>query len=200
MKKRRKVLICYKCGGKGHPAKVCPTEDDVQDVDEAESDQQENLMGGIEWADDSCTDLNEVRYSGDKDPARQPLLAFIDSGAVDNVLPKDVCAHVPLEKTARSRSGMGFRGANGAHIHHYGQRRFPVETELGNVMNTRWEVADVRKPLISAARVLEKGHRLVLDDNPRMLCKDGNVIPLERHGSLFAVRLWVSRPGFTRQG
>ena len=121
MKKRRKVLICYKCGGKEHPAKVCPSEDDVQDVDEAETDQQDNLMGGIDWADEPSTDLNEVRNGGGKVPTRQPLLAFIDSGAVDNVLPKDVCAHVPLEKTARSRSGMGFRGANGALIHHYGQ-------------------------------------------------------------------------------
>ena len=108
--------------------------------------------------------------------------------------------HVPLEKTARSRSGMGFRGANGAHIHHYGQRRFPVETELGNVINTRWEVADVRKPLISAARLLEVGNKLVLDDNPRIVCKRGHVIPLKKHGNLFVVQLWVNKSGFTRQG
>ena len=30
-------------------------------------------------------------------------------------------------------------------------------------MNTTWDVADVRKPLISASRLLERGHKLVLD-------------------------------------
>ena len=30
-------------------------------------------------------------------------------------------------------------------------------------MNTTWEVADVRKPLLSASRLLERGHKLVLD-------------------------------------
>ena len=46
---------------------------------------------------------------------------------------------------------------------HYGQRRFRVKTSAGSSMNTTWEVADVRKPLISASRLLERGHKLVLD-------------------------------------
>ena len=47
-------------------------------------------------------------------------------------------------------------------------------------MNTTWEVADVRKLLISASRLLEKGHKLVLDEKPRIQCKNGDTIPLER--------------------
>ena len=27
-------LVCYKCGGKAHPARLCPLADDCQDVDE----------------------------------------------------------------------------------------------------------------------------------------------------------------------
>ena len=67
-------------------------------------------------------------------------------------------------------------------------------------MNTTWEVADVRKPLISASRLLERGHKLVLDEKPRIQCKNGDTIPLERTGSLFAVRLWIPKGGFHRQG
>ena len=65
-------------------------------------------------------------------------------------------------------------------------------------MNTTWEVVDVRKPLISASRLLEKGHKLALDEKPRIQCKSGDTIPLERTGSLFAVRLWIPK-GFHRQ-
>ena len=55
-------------------------------------------------------------------------------------------------------------------------------------MNTTWEVADVCKPLISASRLLERGHKLVLDEKSRIQCKNGDTIPLERTRSLFAVR------------
>ena len=58
-------------------------------------------------------------------------------------------------------------------------------------MNTTWKVADVRKSLISASRLLERGHKLVLDEKARIQCKNGDTIPLERSGSLFAVRLWI---------
>ena len=30
---KKKRLICHKCGGKGHPATLCPSADDRQDVD-----------------------------------------------------------------------------------------------------------------------------------------------------------------------
>ena len=60
-------------------------------------------------------------------------------------------------------------------------------------MNTTWEDADVRKPLISASRLLERGHKLVLDEKPRIQCKNGETIALERTGSLFAVRLWIPK-------
>ena len=66
-------------------------------------------------------------------------------------------------------------------------------------MNTTWEVADVRKPLISASRLLERGHKLVLDEKPRIQCKNGETIPLERTGSLFAVRLWIPK-SFHQEG
>ena len=54
-------------------------------------------------------------------------------------------------------------------------------------------------PLISASRLLERGHKLALDEKPRIQCKNGNTILLERTGSLFAVRLWIQK-GFHRQG
>ena len=66
-------------------------------------------------------------------------------------------------------------------------------------MNTTWEVTDVREPLISASRLLERGHKLVLDEKPRIQCKNGHTIPRERIGSLFAVRWWIPK-GFHRQG
>ena len=83
------------------------------------------------------TERNDRTRSG------KELLAFVDSGAVDNVVPKSVSTEYPLEATSKSQSGVGFKGANGSHIKLYGQRRFRVKTRAGNNMNTTWEVADV---------------------------------------------------------
>ena len=35
---RKKRLICNRCGGKGHPARLCLSGDDCQDVDEVGTD------------------------------------------------------------------------------------------------------------------------------------------------------------------
>ena len=51
----------------------------------------------------------------------------------------------------------------------------------------------------SASRLLEVGHKLVLDEKSGIQRKNGDTIPLERTGSLFAVRLWIPK-GFHWQG
>ena len=198
---KKKSLICYRCGGKGHPARLSPSGDDCQDVDEVGtepfSDADSDLFG-LDWGGDLVVTINSVTERNDRTRSGKELLAFVDSSAVDNVLPKSVCTVYPLEATSKSQSGVGFMGANGSHIKHYGQRRFRVKTSAGSNMNTTWEVAYVRKSLISASRLLVRGHKLVLE-KPRIQCKNGDTIPPERTGSLFAVRLWIPK-GFHRQG
>ena len=98
----------------------------------------------------------------DRTRGGKELLAFADAGAVDSVLPKSALTEYLLEATSKPQSGVGFKGANGSHIKHYGQRRFRVKTSAGSNKKTTWEVADVRKPLISVSRLLERGHKLVL--------------------------------------
>ena len=162
---------------------------------ELSSDADSDVFG-LDWGDDPVVTINSVTERNDRTRVGKELLAFVDSGAVDNVLPKSVCTEYLLEATSKSQSGVGFKGANGSHIKHHGQRRF---RSAGSNMNTTWEVADVRKPLISASRLLERGHKLVLDEKPRIQCKNGDTIPVERTSRLFAVRLWVPK-GFHRQG
>ena len=118
---KRKRLICYKCGGSGHLARPCPSADDCQDVDEvgteSSSDANSDLFG-LGWGDDPATTINSVTERNDRACGGKELLAFVDSGAVDTVLPKSVCTECPLEATSKSQSGVGFKGANGSHIKH----------------------------------------------------------------------------------
>ena len=136
---RRKRLICCRCGGKGHPARLCQPADDCQDVDEVgtepSSDADSGLFG-LDWGDDPIATINSVTKRNDRTRGGKELLAFVDSGAVDNVLPKSICTEYLLETTSKSQSGVGFKGANGSHIKHYGQRRFRVKTSAGSNTNT----------------------------------------------------------------
>ena len=123
---KKKRLICYRCGGKGHPARHCPSGDDCQDVDEVgtepSSDADSDLFG-LDWGDDSIATINSVTERNDRTRSGKELLTFVDSCAVDNVLPKSVCTEYALEATSKSQSGVGFKGANETHNKHYGKRR-----------------------------------------------------------------------------
>ena len=61
-------------------------------------------------------------------------------------------------------------------------------------MNTTCEVVDVRLALFSASRLLQR-----VDEKPRIQCKNGDTIPLERTSSLFAIWLWIPK-GFSQAG
>ena len=83
------------------------------------------------WGDDPTATINSVTKRNDRTRGGKDLIAFVDSGAVDNVLPEVSVCRVPLEATSKSQSGVGFKRANGSPTKHYGQRRFRVKTCAG---------------------------------------------------------------------
>ena len=48
------------------------------------------------WGDDPTATINSVTERNDKIRGGKELLAFVDSGALDNVLPKSVCTEYTL--------------------------------------------------------------------------------------------------------
>ena len=101
-KRKKWVLVCYNCGGKGHPARLCPTPSDHaghavdEEGDTEEESSDEGDMCGVEWE-------SELNGTGDEDDdilgmgcesAEQSkwerLAAVVDSGAAENVLPVGV--------------------------------------------------------------------------------------------------------------
>ena len=79
--------------------------------------------------------INFVTDRSDRAWCGKELLAFVDYGAVDDVLPKMVCTEYLLEMASKSQCGFAFKGANGSHIKNYGQRRFRVKTSVRSNMN-----------------------------------------------------------------
>ena len=113
---KKKRLVCYKCGGEGHPARLCPSADDCQAVDEVRTEPSSDADSDLfvsDWRDDPIAGINSVTGRRNRTRCGKELLAFVDSGAVDNVLAKMMCIEYPLVTTSKSQSGVGFKGANG---------------------------------------------------------------------------------------
>ena len=109
---------------------------------------------------------------------------MVDSGAAENVLLAGVCNHVKLSATRRSDAGIGFRGAGGKTIRNHGQRKFKVRMRDGHVAGTTWQVADVKRPLMSVAKMVAAGYRVHFDSkDPRIVRPKGDVFPLQKAGN-----------------
>ena len=72
-----------------------------------------NMPRFADWGDDPTATINSVTERNDRTRVVKELLAVVDSGAVDNVLPKSVCTEYILEATSKSQSGVGCKGAKG---------------------------------------------------------------------------------------
>ena len=128
------------------------------------------------------------------------LAVAVDSGAADNVLPADACSHVKFRATRRSDAGKGFHGAGGEQIRNHGQRKFKVRSTDGHVAGSTWHVADVKRPLMSVAKMVAAGDRVNLDrKDPRTVRPKGDVIPLRKDGNAFVIDLWVRKDATSRR-
>lgn len=214
-------IQCYGCGGIGHPQRLCPNQ-----AYNVEDDQGEELEQDAEEQVDLCAlDAMPVHYEptveirnmfglltiDDEDADDEPLYALeqhgtdgwakltavVDSGAGDNVMPKRMVEWVPTVPTAKSKAGRGFRGPGGERIDNLGEKRVEVFTNTGQRRRTTWQVADVRRPLISAIKVAQAGNAVNLDEaHPHIKNKKtGEKTELRWEGNVCVMDLWVKVPG-----
>ena len=167
------------------------SETQVQTVIDHDQQRQGSAIGGL------CT-LLPVRRQGIS-AMRSPdewteLEVTVDSGACISVMPIASCEGIDILENELSRSGAEYEVANGATIPNLGERRCEVMT-VGSLQPKRitFQVADVHKPLLSISGCADMGFDCFLGQHGGQL-RDritGELIPLERHGSLYTVRMWI---------
>jgi hypothetical protein len=131
--------------------------------------------------------------------------AVVDSGAVHSVTPPGlfpgrVCPS-PWSKTGR-----GYRAANGTRIANLGQVQVPFSTAEGHRCAIPFQVAPVEQPLLSVAHLTEAGNRVTLGDKDGQVVNvaTGRTIALERRGRVYIMKMFVpdaaAQAPFRRQG
>ena len=155
-----------------------------------------NMFGYLESDDGGVEmELNGLETKDEKNGWRR-LTVVVDSGAGENVMPVGVLDFAPIKPTPRSKAGKGFRGAGGEQIANHGEQRVICKTKEGQTRRTTWQVADVRRPLMSVSRMAAAGNEIILNGhNPRVINKKTNeVTHLRREGNVYVLDLWVQLP------
>ena len=123
----------------------------------------------------------------------------VDSGACVTTMPSGLCLGISIIDNDLSRSGVEYEVANGESIANLGERRCQVMT-VGSMIPKQitFQVADVHKPLLSITACSDMGFDcyLVKEGGSLRNRMTGEVIPRERRGSLYSLRMWVRQdPG-----
>ena len=79
-------------------------------------------------------------------------------------------------------------------------------SENGAIMNMKWQVVDVHKPLLVVSQLVEAGHDVVFSPNgSHIQIKGGEKLPLRKTGGVYELEVWLkspdqqpSQPGFNR--
>ena len=86
----------------------------------------------------------------------------VDSGAAEKLMPRSMFPEIGIIQTERSKNGKGFKGPGGEHIKNNGQQIMSVRTSEGFVRKSTWQVADVRRPLVSASHTIHAENDLFI--------------------------------------
>ena len=114
----------------------------------------------------------------------------VDSAADESCWPKGQGDAFP---TMPSKRNILLKTANGGSMGHYGEKDVTFRNESdGELVGLKFQVTDVRKPLLAVRRLVEKGHIVSFgpEDDQNFICNTvtGRRIPMERKGGSFIIK------------
>ena len=145
--------------------------------------------------------LEEIDYV---EGAENSLEITIDSGASENVMGSSMAPSIPTSTSPGSRAGVEYLAANGAKMRNQGEKLVPVVTKDGFKCDLKMQVTDVKRPLMSVARICDAAHRVTFgSEGGTIESLDGKCkVPFDRVHNVYRLRVRIAEDvaGFHRQG
>ena len=118
----------------------------------------------------------------------------VDSGASATVISYDVLPTIPAEGP---NPDIQYVIGDGTKIHHMGTNTFTAHMDNGQVRKLTATVTEVNKCLLSVSNIVAAGSRVGIDDSGSYIESKatGKVIPLERRGGMYVLKMWVAKKG-----
>ena len=129
--------------------------------------------------------------------------SVMESGSSDHVLGPHMFPQVPVRPSEGSRRGQVYAAAGGKSIANEGEQHLALLNNERAPAPLVYQVADVRKPLTSIARLCDRGNRIVFGKGGGIIqnLKNGTCTPFRREGSIYYLDLWHdTQAPFQRQG
>ena len=100
----------------------------------------------------------------------------------------------PLLPSAGSKAGVKYVTANGTEMPNRGEQRVRVQTKEGAMCMLKMQVTDVRKPLMSVAKICDTGHKVTFSSHGGEIIdlKTGDITKFDRVDDVY--RLEVNLP------
>ena len=119
------------------------------------------------------------------------VTVVVDSGAAENVMPRSMFPEISTEEKERSKKGKGSKGRGGEHIK-MGSDLCPSELLNDSGARATWQVADVRRPLVS----IQAGNDLFIGKNEVYMTtkKKQEISVLRKEGNVYMFDLFVKAP------
>ena len=142
------------------------------------------------------TELNAVS----QEPTWRHIEAVVDSGAAESVAPPSLAPWAPMEESPGSRRGQHYLSASGERLPNLGQKTLDVVTEDGMAATTKFQIADVTRPLCAVSKICDQ-------DNVVVFTRDGGFVegptgmrmPFRRERNVYLMDTYALEPaGFTR--
>ena len=112
----------------------------------------------------------------------------VDSGAEDSVWPASHVSWHKVKESEDSARGIGFVAANGEKMKNYGSTQVLFHKD-GKAKKMNFSVTDCKKPLASVSKIVDKGNRVVFDEDESYIQNKvtGEKIILERERGTYVM-------------
>jgi hypothetical protein len=136
----------------------------------------------------------------------QYIEGVMDSGAEESVAHPSMSPQYPVVPSVGSRSGQCYTSASGDEIPNLGEQTLPLVTNEGYEFDSKYQSADVSRPLNSVSQICDAGGE---DGQLVLFSKWGGTIlnleswrktPFDRSGGIYTLGAWVKPPGSTAPG
>ena len=119
----------------------------------------------------------------------------LDSGAFDWVFNPKTAQAFELKETESSKAGLNYSAANGSTIENYGQRNLKGYSEDSVPLEVAVQVAEVKRNLASAMKIMKAGNRIVLDEQGSYIEQKttGKQIKIRTDRDEFEFEIWVPK-------
>ena len=182
--------------------------------DEDHEEEEEDGLSGLEWRTVAAKpkgahrrktmEVNAVHEKeANFEDAAEDMWITVDSGASENVIP-EMAPQFQVKPSQGSREGVRYVTANGETMANRGEKDVKVMTSEGHWCLLKMQVTDVKKPLMSVARICDAGHRVVFTKDGGSIQHEvsGQTTKFKRVDNVYRLKVGIAdeKPVFSRQG